>query len=218
MDELAAYYARRAAEYERIYAKPERQADLAVLRSRIGKLFAGRKVLELACGTGYWTDLIAAQAAQLTALDVNEEVLEIARVKENVSKHASKVEFVRGSAYEIPDFGRRHDALFGGFWWSHVPLGNLAPFLESIAAAVAPGALIAFLDNRQVPGSSTAVSRRDAGGNTYQTRKLDDGSTHEVLKNFPAEGELIQRASRHGWGAHVDLLEHYWLLTYWAPK
>jgi SAM-dependent methyltransferase len=218
MDELAAYYARRAAEYERIYAKPERQADLAALRSRIGKLFAGRKVLELACGTGYWTDLIAAQAAQLTALDVNEEVLAIARVKENVSKNASKVEFVRGSAYEIPDFSRRHDALFAGFWWSHVPLGNLAPFLESIAAAVAPGALIAFLDNRQVPGSSTAVSRRDAVGNTYQTRRLDDGSTHEVLKNFPAEGELIQRASRHGWGAHVDLLEHYWLLTYWAPK
>lgn len=218
MDELAAYYARRAAEYERIYAKPERQADLAALRGRIGKLLAGRKVLELACGTGYWTDLIAAQAAQLTALDVNEEVLEIARVKENVSKNASKVEFVRGSAYEIPDFSRRHDALFAGFWWSHVPLGNLDLFLENAAAAAAPGALIAFLDNRHVPGSSTAVSRRDAGGNTYQTRKLDDGSTHEVLKNFPAEGELIRRASRHGWGAHVDLLEHYWLLTYWAPK
>ena len=218
MDELAAYYARRAAEYERIYAKPERQADLAALRRRIGKLFAGRKVLELACGTGYWTDLIAAQAAQLTALDVNEEVLEIARAKENVSKNAAKVEFVRGSAYEIPDFSRRHDALFAGFWWSHVPLEKLDLFLESVSAATAPGALIAFLDNRQVPGSSTAVSRRDAGGNTYQTRRLDDGSTHEVLKNFPAEGELIQRASRHGWGAHVDLFEHYWLLTYWAPK
>ncbi|HEY8069276.1 MAG TPA: class I SAM-dependent methyltransferase [Burkholderiales bacterium] len=218
MDELAAYYARRAAEYERIYAKPERQADLAVLRGRIGKLFAGRKVLELACGTGYWTDLLAVQAAQLTALDVNEEVLEIARAKEHVSKNAAKVEFVRGSAYEIPDFSRRHGALFAGFWWSHVPLEKLDLFLDGVSAATAPGALIAFLDNRLVPGSSTAVSRRDAGGNTYQTRRLDDGSTHEVLKNFPAEGELIQRASRHGWGAHVDLLEHYWLLTYWAPK
>ena len=143
-----------------------------------------------------------------------EEVLEIARSKKN----AAKVEFVRGSAYEIPDFGRRHDALFAGFWWSHVPLARMDGFLQTVRQAIAPGALIAFLDNRHVPGSSTAVSRRDAGGNTYQTRKLDDGSTHEVLKNFPAEGELIQRASRHGWGAHVDLFEHYWLLTYWAPK
>ena len=48
--------------------------------------------------------------------------------------------------------------------------------------------------------------------------QLDDGSAHEVLKNFPSEGELIQRVSRHGWGAHVDLLPHYWMLTWWAPK
>jgi demethylmenaquinone methyltransferase/2-methoxy-6-polyprenyl-1,4-benzoquinol methylase len=214
MDKLAAYYVRRAAEYERIYAKPERQTDLAALRARIGKLFAGRKVLELACGTGYWTEAIAPQAAQLTALDVNEEVLEIARSKKN----AAKVEFVRGSAYEIPDFGRRHDALFAGFWWSHIPLGKLDFFLQSISSSIGPGGLIAFLDNSYVAGSSTALSRRDAEGNSYQMRKLDDGSTHEVLKNFPAEGELIQRASRHGWGAHVDSFQHYWLLTYRAPK
>jgi len=214
MDQLADYYARRAAEYERIYAKPERQADLRTLRTRIGGMFAGRRVLELACGTGYWTDVIAGSASQVTALDLNEEVLAIARSKPN----ASKVSFVRGSAYEIPDLGRRHDALFAGHWWSHVPLDRLDAFLRHAVDAVAPGALLAFYDNRYVEGSSTPVSRRDAQGNAYQTRKLDDGSTHQVLKNFPEESELIQRASRHGWGANVDLLPHFWLLTWWAPK
>jgi demethylmenaquinone methyltransferase/2-methoxy-6-polyprenyl-1,4-benzoquinol methylase len=214
MDNLAAYYAKRAAEYERIYTKPERQADLATLRARLGRLFAGRRVLELACGTGYWTDVFAAQAAQVTALDLNEEVLEIARTKTN----AVKVQFVRGSAYEIPEFGRTHDALFAGHWWSHVPLDGLDEFVETATRAVAPGALMAFFDNRYVQGSSTPVARRDAQGNTYQARKLDDGSSHEVLKNFPEESELIQRASRHGWGAHVELLPHYWMLTWWAPK
>ena len=99
MDKLANYYAQRAAEYERIYAKPERQADLATLRARIGKIFKGKRVLELACGTGYWTDVIAGTAVQVTALDLNEEVLAIARTKPN----ASRVSFVRGSVYEIPD-------------------------------------------------------------------------------------------------------------------
>lgn len=214
MDDLAGYYAKRAAEYERIFAKPERQADLAALRARIRKLLAGRKVLELACGTGYWTNVFAAGAAQVTALDLNEEVLAIARSKEN----AARVEFVRGNAWNIPDYGRRHDALFAGFWWSHVLLEDLDRFLAQALGAVAPGALIAFLDNRYVEGSSTPVARRDASGNSYQLRKLDDGSSHEVLKNFPTEGELIKRASRHGWGAHVDLFGHYWLLTWWAPK
>jgi len=213
VDPIVDYYARRAAEYERIYAKPERQADLAALRARIGRMFAGRKVLELACGTGYWTQVIAPQAAEVLALDLNKEVLEIARLKRLPE---DKVRYTIGSAYEIPNFGRRHDALFAGFWWSHVPLGKLAEFLRGAAAAVAPGALLGFLDNRYVEGSSTPVSRTDGEGNAYQTRRLDDGSTHEVLKNFPDEGELIRRASLCGWGAHVELLEHYWLLSFWS--
>ena len=214
MDKLADYYAKRAAEYERIYARPERQEQLRTLEARVRKMLTGRKVLELACGTGYWTDVFAPQAASVTALDFNEEVLEIARNKKNVAK----VSFVRGSAYELPDFGREHDALFAGFWWSHVPLERLDGFLKDVSSRVKPGALIAFMDNTYVEGSSTPVSRKDALGNTYQARKLDNGSTHEVLKNFFSESELIQRASRHGWGANLDLLQNYWLLTWWAPK
>jgi len=214
-DPLAAYYASRAAEYERIYARPERQAELTALRARIGRMFAGRRVLELACGTGYWTEVIASSAAQITAIDINEEVLRIARTK---SYPKNQVEFISGDSYSPADFGRRHDALFAEFWWSHVPLGGMDAFLKSATQAVARGALLAFLDNRYVAGSSTAISRRDAEGNAYQTRKLDDGSTHEVLKNFPDEGELIQRASRFGWGANVELLEHYWLLSFWGKN
>jgi SAM-dependent methyltransferase len=213
MDHLIDYYARRAAEYERIYAKPERQADLSALRTRIGTMFAGRRVLELACGTGYWTQVMAEQAEQVTAVDVNEEVLEVARAKK--IKEA-KARFVIGDCYS-PPAQPECNGLFAGFWWSHVPLARLEAFIASATQSVAPGALLAFLDNRYVEGSSTPLSRKDAEGNTYQARKLDDGSTHEVLKNFPSEGELIQRASRHGWGAHVELLDHYWLLTWWAP-
>lgn len=55
MSRLTAYYAKRAAQYERIYARPERQAELAALRMRVAGLCAGKKVLEIACGTGYWT-------------------------------------------------------------------------------------------------------------------------------------------------------------------
>ncbi|MGH8673279.1 MAG: methyltransferase domain-containing protein [Burkholderiales bacterium] len=114
MDNLAAYYAKRAAEYERIYAKPERQADLERLRARVTALFSGRTVLEIACGTGYWTEVIAPRALSITALDAAKETLAIARSKKYP---AHKVAFGKGDAYALPDFGRRHDALFAGFWW-----------------------------------------------------------------------------------------------------
>ena len=211
MDNLQAYYAKRAAEYERIYSKPERQADLASLRSRMAALFAGRNVLEVACGTGYWTEVIAPHARSITAIDYAEETLAIARSKKYP---AGNVEFAQGDAYALPDFGRKHDAFFAGFWWSHVPLARLEEFLAGAAKAVAPGAIIAFLDNRYVEGSSTPVARRDKEGNTYQTRKLDDGSAHDVLKNFPTERELIERASGHGQDVQVEWLEYYWLLVY----
>lgn len=211
MDNLQAYYAKRAAEYERIYSKPERQADLGRLRARIAALYAGRTVLEIACGTGYWTEVIAPNARSITALDYAEETLAIARSKKYP---AGRVEFAQGDAYALPDFGRRHDALFAGHWWSHVPLARLDAFLAGVAKSLAPGSLVAYHDNRYVEGSSTPLSRRDGEGNTYQTRRLEDGSTHDVLKNFPTDEELIGRANAHGEGAAVEQFDYFWLLTY----
>ena len=123
---------------------------------------------------------------------------------------------LRADCTTPPDVGRRHDALFAGFWWSHVPLQQLEGFLAASVAAVAPRALIAFLDNRYVEGSSTPVARRDAEGNAYQLRTLEDGSRHEVLKNFPSASELIRRTVKHGSGAKVENFEHYWLLSFRA--
>ena len=66
---LERYYDRRAAEYEKVYDKPERQHELEWLRTRIPQLLADRTVLEVACGTGYWTPLIAARAESVVALE-----------------------------------------------------------------------------------------------------------------------------------------------------
>ena len=78
---LIDYYAKRANEYERIYQKPERQNDLEILRNLFRKILAGKNVLEIACGTGYWTQVISQTANSITATDINEEVLQIARTK-----------------------------------------------------------------------------------------------------------------------------------------
>ena len=70
------------------------------------------------------------------------------------------------------------------------------------------------MDNAYVEGSSTPISRTDGAGDTYQIRKLDDGSTHEVLKSFPTESEL--RAAVDGLAAEVqvEFLRYYWILSY----
>jgi ubiquinone/menaquinone biosynthesis C-methylase UbiE len=77
--QLAEYYRQRAGEYDAVYAKPERQDDLARLRDLLPQLARGRRVLEIAAGTGYWTAALSASAAAVTATDLSPETLEVAR-------------------------------------------------------------------------------------------------------------------------------------------
>ena len=91
--DLIRYYAERAPEYEKIYHKPERQSDLALLHEIVRRAFTGQHVLEIACGTGYWTETLGRCADSVTATDINEEVLEIARAKPVITR--SGVAFTR---------------------------------------------------------------------------------------------------------------------------
>lgn len=209
--QLEAYYAKRAGEYERIYEKAERQDELAWLRGRVSALFEGRRVLEVACGTGYWTQFIAKRAARVVACDINEPVLEIAREKR---LPRGRVEFLKADAFSLAGVPPGCDAAFAGFWWSHVRRAALGPWVATLARHLAPGAVVGILDNRFVEGSSTPVSRRDAEGNAYQVRALLSGETHEVLKNFPTAAELADTVRPFASAATLEETQYYWLLHF----
>ena len=208
---LEHYYSKRAAEYEQIYQKPERQQELEWLRGRVPQLYRGRTVLEVACGTGYWTQFIARTAKKVHACDINDAVLEIAREK---PLPANRVSFFKADAVSLEGVPNGCDAAYAGFWWSHVKKSDLARFVRNLAAHLEPGALVGILDNQFAEGSSTAISRRDAEGNTYQLRKLANGEEHEVLKNFPTAAELTDAVRPVAREAHLESLTYYWLLVF----
>ena len=209
---MQTYSADRAHEYDTIYAKPERQADLRLIEAWLPQVFRGCTVLEIACGTGYWTQFIAPVASEVVALDSSPETMEIAKGR----VPPGKVEFVVGDAYALPDLGREFARGFAGFWHSHVPVSRVREFLQGFHARLGPGAKVVLLDNLYVEGSSTPISERDAEGNTYQTRTLRNGTTHRVLKNFPTESEL--RALTEGLCSELQYRtwQHYWAVEYVA--
>lgn len=208
---MVGYYAARAGEYERIYQKPERQSELQTLRGLITTHFTGRHVFEVACGTGYWTEIIARSSASIFATDINEEVLAIARSK---PIDLARVTFQKADAYALPNLSQKFDGGFSGFWWSHVPKSRIQNFLQGFHRVLAPGAKVVIIDNAYAEGSSTPISRTDECGNTYQSRRLDNGSSHEVLKNFPGESELLAAVDGLASDIHVQFLRYYWILTY----
>jgi SAM-dependent methyltransferase len=211
VESMRGYYAQRAY-YERVYHKPERQNDLRAMERWIAEPFAGRRVLEVACGTGWWTPHAARAAADWLASDINPETMAVARTK----PLPPCVRFATVDAYSFEGLGadERFDAAFAGCWWSHVPLQRLRGWLDALHRRLVPGSRVVFLDNSFVQTSSTPIARHDAAGNGYQHRTLDDGSVHEVLKNFPRRDEAFAaigpRARRPAWIEHT----HYWILSY----
>lgn len=208
--DLADYYAQRANEYERIYQKPERQKDLASLRKIFRHTLAGHDVFEIACGTGYWTQIISETAKSIIAADINEEVLQIARAK----TFSCKVSFQKVDAFALPSVPQnKFSACLATAWWSHVQKSQIRHFLSQISRLLQSGALIVFMDNKFVPGSNTPISRTDDKGNTYQLRKLENGSEYEVLKNFPNENEVKDCLGDSATEIVWTELQYYWFLT-----
>jgi SAM-dependent methyltransferase len=208
------YYHRWAREYDEVYTRPERQADMAAIRARLTDWFAGKRVLEVAAGTGWWTSVLADTAASVTATDANRATLDVARARRAWPPSAH---FAVADAFELQAIPGDFDAAFAGFFWSHVPLPRLGSFLEGLTRRLLPGSLLVFADNRLVPGSVHPVARHDEQGNTYQRRELKDGSSWEVLKNFPHPDEVRARLSQFGQSAEVEELPNYWLARCRSP-
>ena len=209
--DLATYYAQRAWEYELVYDKPERQADLYYVANYLKKTFAEQSVYEIACGTGYWTQYIAKTAQFITATDISSEVLEVAKQKKFPRQN---VTFDAADVYALPASRQPFDAGFGGFIWSHVPLLQLPNVIASFHQTIKKGGRVVWIDNRYVPGSSTPITKLDDVGNTYQRRRLRSGEEHLVLKNFPSEEELRSAVKDCASNVQIIRLSYFWILTY----
>lgn len=144
--EMHAYYASRAPYYDAVYLKPERAKDIAFLSGYLPTAFAGRSVLEVACGTGYWTHHIATSAARLVAVDSGREPLSFATLRPNVERVTFRLE----DAYDLPEDLGEFDAAFAGLWFSHVPIERRARFIRSLHARLRSRAKVIFIDNSEV--------------------------------------------------------------------
>jgi SAM-dependent methyltransferase len=209
--DLVTYYKLRAQEYDRLYERPDRQEDIRGLAALLRAAVSGRRVLELAAGTGYWTPIMATVAESIVATDINAETLAIAQARDYPG---GNVDFRIADAYRPEEIAGDFDCVVAGYFLSHVPRDRVVPFLEAAVDRVGPGGRVVLIDNLYVDDSNLPITRTDEGGNTYQTRRLDSGQTFEVLKNFFNGEELEQLAGPYATRIQVEQLTYYWLLTF----
>ena len=212
---MRTYYRQRAPVYDRVYSPIPSgigalAGDLRYLETCIPEALAGLDVLEIAAGTGYWTAHISGRARTVTATDVTVEALD--RISERRLPGNVRIEVV--DAYAPGALGKTFNGAFLGLWFSHVPIERRREFIEALHCCLADGAVVVMLDNSTAQCERLPITHTDSLGNIYQDRITDTGDTHRVLKNFPAEQELVELVGDAGRNCEFLNLEHFWLFRY----
>lgn len=189
------YYQKCAHQYEKIYHRndPVRQKELKKIGRDIKRIFKDKNVLEIAAGTGYWTQILSETASSITATDIVSEVIEIAKTK----KYKCSVNFQVENAYNLSFSKSAFDGGLANLWFSHIPKSKIDSFLIGFHRVLMPGSRVLMMDNIYIPGIGGRLVHKSNDENTYKSRKLKDNSEHVVLKNYYSLKELVLIFQKH---------------------
>ncbi|WP_078418603.1 class I SAM-dependent DNA methyltransferase [Bacillus cereus] len=210
---MHSYYSKRANEYEAVYYRDDlvRQAEQRMLEEQLKIICKGKKVLEVACGTGYWTKYVTDVAAHITAIDYSEEVLVIAKEK-GLSKE--KVTFQKGDAFSLEQIKGDFQGAYANFWFSHIKKGEITSFLMQLHQVLGKGAIVCFADNLYNEGIGGEFIRKDGDINTYKIRTLLNGERYEIIKNYYTKEELQSIFEPFALDLNFYIGDCFWWVTY----
>jgi SAM-dependent methyltransferase len=193
--DMVRYYRDRAKEYEQVYdwRDAHRQEEQTKMGLEMTEALKDKRLLDVGCGTGYWTQKLSTVATSITGIDVNEAVLEIARSKQ----FSCPVEFLRMDAYDM----RFQDVTFTGalasFWLSHIPKDRINDWIDHLHSQLEPGAQVFIADNTYIAGLGGELIRKPNDENAYKLRTLNDGNKHLIVKNYFETREIAKLFGRH---------------------
>ena len=154
---------------------------------------AGERVLDLGCGTGELTAMIAARGARVTGLDASDEMLATARARQ------PELTFVAADAQALT-YDAAFDAVFSNAALHWMP--RLGDVFAGVARALArPGRFVAELGGA---GNTATVLRalRDV------LPRLGEDPERFIPWTFPTPAEAASLLERHGfrvrWMTHFD--------------
>jgi demethylmenaquinone methyltransferase/2-methoxy-6-polyprenyl-1,4-benzoquinol methylase len=204
---MRAYYGARAPLMR--YADPSARVAnvLEQYATFIGGKLQGRRVLEVACGTGFWTQKLADHAERVWAIDAVAAMLAEARARRYPR---ANVEIAFADAFTLDGVPDGWDGGFHFQWFSHVPRSRIPEFLSAFHRKLKPDAVVVFGDNND------RGTDPDAEGNLYQDRVLPDGGRYRIIKNWPDEAELRQVLRPHATAVEYRSFEHDWFVSYRA--
>jgi len=169
------------------------------------------RILELACGTGIWTQELVKLGDHVTAIDASAEVIEINQGKLTLTPQPplpqgegenAKVEYHQANLFAWQPEGE-YDLVFISFWLSHVPPEKMDNFLDKVRRATKSGGRLFAIDSMPDDTSSARNHEAYQPESIYHTRKLNDGQAFQIVKVFYEPDSLQQKLAEHDFAATV---------------
>jgi demethylmenaquinone methyltransferase/2-methoxy-6-polyprenyl-1,4-benzoquinol methylase len=217
LQEQIAYYRARAHEYDEWFLRqghydrgPElnRQwfSEVEQVHKALDQFAPAGRILELACGTGLWTEQLVRHAEHITAVDASPEMLAINQGRVG----SSKVRHVQADLFKWrPD--EQYNVVFFGFWLSHVLPERFHAFWDLVRSSLTPEGRVFFVDSLYNPTSTAIDHRLSEHQPTTLTRRLNDGRTFRIVKVFYEPDELTAKLNDLGWNIRVQTTANYFL-------
>jgi len=198
--EQISYYSARAPEYHNVSLPSE---PLAVVRRHLLALGPLRHVLELAPGTGNWTEELVQIGETVTAVDASREMMEINRRR----VADAKVEYRQADLFQwAPD--RQYDLVFSAFFLSHVPPDLVDAFLVRVCGAVRPGGHLFIVDQcDDLPNYPIPVRE-----GIFEQRALLDGRAFTIVKVYYHPAVLAERVRTLGLQVTAERIHPFFYL------
>ena len=224
LDDLLAgqadYYRKRAGEYDQWWLRQGRYdhgeemnarwfADAADIHIALDRFKPTGEVLELACGTGLWTERLAAHADRLTAVDGSLEMLELCRARMG----DASVSYVSADLF-VWEPEQLYDVCFFGFWLSHVPDERFEMFWEKLRRVVGEEGRVFFVDSSRHDLASAVDHKLSDPDDPTMLRRLADGSEYRIVKHFYEPEALAERLARLGWKMELRSTPDFFVYGY----
>lgn len=217
LQDQIAYYRARAGEYDEWFLRQGRYDrgaaenarwfhDVATVREALHAFQPTGKVLELACGTGLWTEQLLCHAETITAVDASPEVLALNRQR----LQDDRITYVQTDLFQWQPT-ERYDVIFFSFWLSHVPTQRFAGFWQMVANALTEKGRVFFIDSRHVESSTATDHRLAPADSQIQVRRLNDGRTYQIVKIFYDQTQLAADLAKIGWQINIETTETFFL-------
>ncbi len=195
--EQVAYYRERAAEYDQTSSLAADEPSRAILADALEAFAPRGQVLELACGTGQWTAMLAKRSVELTAIDSSAEMLAIAAAR----VQDSRVRFIQADIFEWrPE--RQYDVVFFSAWLSHVPPQRFEVFWMLVAECLDEAGRVFIIDELPAVAAHEQVLT-EAPAPAVQ-RSLNSGARYRTVKVFYEPGQLCERLAALGWDTTIQ--------------